>query len=189
MNKKHIALFGALLVSFVILYRNVILKLVNDWSIDENYSHGFLVAPIALYFAWERRQQLLSTEIRPSVLGLVAVLLSMAMLLAGVLGAEIFTTEVSMLGVLGGTVLFLGGWGVPFSWFGWDTLDSVDNWMNLAGPVIMLSKMMALTLIIMWVRFSYPRFREDQLQRFAWKVLIPLSLLNIVVTAVLKVAV
>jgi NADH-quinone oxidoreductase subunit H len=86
-------------------------------------------------------------------------------------------------------VLFLGGWGVPFSWFGWDTLDSVDDWMNLAGPVIMLSKMMVLTLIIMWVRFSYPRFREDQLQRFAWKVLIPLSLLNIVVTAVLKVAV
>jgi len=86
-------------------------------------------------------------------------------------------------------VLFLGGWGVPFSWFGWDTLDSVDDWMNLAGPVIMLTKMMVLTLIIMWVRFSYPRFREDQLQRFAWKVLIPLSLLNIVVTAVLKVAV
>jgi len=78
---------------------------------------------------------------------------------------------------------------VPFSWFGWDTLDSVDDWMNLAGPVIMLTKMMVLTLIIMWVRFSYPRFREDQLQRFAWKVLIPLSLLNIVVTAVLKVAV
>jgi NADH-quinone oxidoreductase subunit H len=86
-------------------------------------------------------------------------------------------------------VLFLGGWGVPFSWFGWDTLDSVDDWMNLAGPVIMLTKMMVLTLIIMWVRFSYPRFREDQLQRFAWKVLIPLSLLNILVTAVLKVAV
>ena len=33
--------------------------------------------------------------------------------------------------------------------------------------------------IIFWVRFTYPRFREDQLQRFAWKVLIPLALLNI----------
>ena len=48
--------------------------------------------------------------------------------------------------------------------------------------------MMVLTFIIMWVRFSYPRFREDQLQRFAWKVLIPLALVNIVVTAILKVA-
>jgi NADH-quinone oxidoreductase subunit H len=86
------------------------------------------------------------------------------------------------------SVLFLGGWGVPFAWFGWESVDDVDNWMNVVGPVIMLSKMMLLVGIIMWVRFSYPRFREDQLQRFAWKVLIPISLLNIAVTAVLKVA-
>ena len=59
----------------------------------------------------------------------------------------------------------------------------------LVGPIIMLTKMMLLVGIIMWVRFSYPRFREDQLQRFAWKVLIPVSLLNIAVTAILKVAV
>jgi NADH-quinone oxidoreductase subunit H len=48
--------------------------------------------------------------------------------------------------------------------------------------------MMLLVFVIMWVRFSYPRFREDQLQRFAWKVLIPLSLVNIMATSVLKVA-
>ena len=46
-----------------------------------------------------------------------------------------------------------------------------------------------LSFLIMWVRFSFPRFREDQLQRFAWKVLIPLALANIVVTAIFKVAV
>jgi NADH:ubiquinone oxidoreductase subunit H len=86
-------------------------------------------------------------------------------------------------------VLFLGGWGVPFAWFGWESLDDVDDWMNLAGPLIMFTKMMLLSFIIMWVRFSFPRFREDQLQRFAWKVLIPLSLANIVVTAIVKVAV
>ena len=86
------------------------------------------------------------------------------------------------------SILFLGGWGVPFSWFGWDTIDSIDNWMNVVGPLIMLSKMMLLVGIIMWVRFSYPRFREDQLQRFAWKVLIPVSLANIAITAILKVA-
>jgi NADH-quinone oxidoreductase subunit H len=52
----------------------------------------------------------------------------------------------------------------------------------------MFSKMMLLVFLIMWVRFSFPRFREDQLQRFAWKVLIPVSLVNIMATAVLKVA-
>ena len=102
-----------------------------------------------------------------------------------------FIAEFATAGVFAffASVLFLGGWGVPFSWFGWDTLADVDNWMNLVGPVIMFTKMLLLTFIIMWVRFSSPRFREDQLQTFAWKVLIPVSLANIAVTAVLKVAI
>jgi NADH-quinone oxidoreductase subunit H len=88
-----------------------------------------------------------------------------------------------------GLLLFLGGWGIPFAWFGWDSLADVPNWMNVAGPLILFTKMILLTFLIMWVRFSYPRFREDQLQTFAWKVLIPLSLANIAVTAILKVAI
>jgi NADH-quinone oxidoreductase subunit H len=102
-----------------------------------------------------------------------------------------FIAEFATAGVFAfiAAILFLGGWGVPFSWFGWDSLDQLDNWMNVVGPIIMLTKMMLLTGIIMWVRFSYPRFREDQLQQFAWKILIPVSLLNIGITAILKVAV
>jgi NADH-quinone oxidoreductase subunit H len=91
------------------------------------------------------------------------------------------------------SVLFLGGWGLPFKWFGWNTslkaggLANVANWMNVVGPLIMFGKIMLLGLIIFWTRFTQPRFREDQLQKFAWKVLIPLSLANIAVTAILKV--
>jgi NADH-quinone oxidoreductase subunit H len=102
-----------------------------------------------------------------------------------------FIAEFATAGVFAfiAAVLFLGGWGVPFSWFGWDGLEEVSNWMNIVGPLIMFTKMLVLTGIIMWVRFSYPRFREDQLQAFAWKILIPLSLANIAVTAIIKVAV
>ena len=46
---------------------------------------------------------------------------------------------------------------------------------------------MLVSFIIFWVRFTYPRLREDQLQSFAWKFLIPLALVNIVATAILKV--
>ena len=101
-----------------------------------------------------------------------------------------FIAEFATAGVFAliASVLFLGGWGIPFSWFGWTSVDSIDNWMNVVGPLIMFTKMMGLVFLIMWVRFSYPRFREDQLQRFAWKVLIPVSLVNIMVTAILKVA-
>jgi NADH-quinone oxidoreductase subunit H len=100
-----------------------------------------------------------------------------------------FIAEFATAGVFAliASVLFLGGWGIPFAWFGWETLGDVDNWMNVVGPLIMVTKMMLLAFIIMWVRFSYPRFREDQLQRFAWKVLIPVALVNLMVTAILKV--
>ncbi len=101
-----------------------------------------------------------------------------------------FIAEFATAGVFSliASVLFLGGWGIPFSWLGWSGIDDIDNSMNLIGPLIMFTKMLALTFLIMWVRFSYPRLREDQLQRFAWKVLVPLSLVNIMFTAILKVA-
>ncbi len=47
---------------------------------------------------------------------------------------------------------------------------------------------MAVAFLMFWVRFTYPRLREDQLQALAWKFLIPLALANIVVTGILKVA-
>jgi NADH-quinone oxidoreductase subunit H len=75
--------------------------------------------------------------------------------------------------------LFLGGWYQPF--FHGALADIV-------GPLVLGVKIMAIAFLIFWIRFTFPRFREDQLQAFAWKYLIPLSLLNILVTGVLKVA-
>ena len=79
------------------------------------------------------------------------------------------------------SVLFLGGWWIP-------GFDADDNILNILGPGVMLAKIMFLCFLIFWVRFSYPRLREDQLQKFAWKFLIPLSLVNIALTGVFKVA-
>jgi len=64
--------------------------------------------------------------------------------------------------------LFLGGWSIP-----WVDLD--NNVMNVVGPLVLLAKMMLVAFLVFWVRFTYPRFREDQLQQLAWKILIPLS--------------
>ena len=100
---------AAVALAFLVLYRDVLVKLVRDWSVDENYSHGFLIVPMALYLAWERRAQLVGPS-RPSVLGLAVVLGSLAVLAAGTLGAELFLTRISMLGVIAGSVLWLSGW-------------------------------------------------------------------------------
>jgi NADH-quinone oxidoreductase subunit H len=79
-----------------------------------------------------------------------------------------------------GATLFLGGWTIPF-------VDGSSDIMNWIGPLVLAAKMIFLAFLIFWFRITYPRFREDQLQKLAWKFLIPLSLFNIVVTAVFKV--
>jgi NADH-quinone oxidoreductase subunit H len=84
------------------------------------------------------------------------------------------------LSVLGAT-LFLGGWQLPFFHVHGTAAD-------IAGPFILLIKVMLIAFVIFWVRFSFPRLREDQLQALAWKFLIPLTLLNILITATFKVA-
>ena len=95
---------------FALLYRQVIAKLVMDWYNDDNYSHGFLIVPLALYFVWERREKLQKMALAPSAFGLVVVLGSVLVLVAGILGSELFLMRISILGTLVGVVLFLGGW-------------------------------------------------------------------------------
>jgi NADH-quinone oxidoreductase subunit H len=74
--------------------------------------------------------------------------------------------------------LFLGGWYVP---------GVHGTLADVIGPVALLAKILAVSFLIFWIRFTYPRLREDQLQTFAWKYLIPLALVNITVTGILKV--
>jgi NADH-quinone oxidoreductase subunit H len=58
---------------------------------------------------------------------------------------------------------------------------------DVIGPFALGAKILLVAFLIFWIRFTYPRLREDQLQTFAWKYLIPASLLNITATAILKV--
>ncbi|WP_019632703.1 complex I subunit 1/NuoH family protein [Actinomadura atramentaria] len=72
-------------------------------------------------------------------------------------------------------VLFLGGWKGPF-------LETELGWLW------MLLKVFALSFVVIWLRVSYPRMREDQLQKLAWAWLVPLALAQLALTGVLKVA-
>ena len=101
-----ILVLGALLL----VYWSVLTSLVQAWATDDNYSHGFFIVPLALYFAWERRQRIAATPIRPSLFGLVIVAGSLFLLVAGLLGAELFLSRVSILGAIAGAILFLYGW-------------------------------------------------------------------------------
>ncbi len=88
------------------------------------------------------------------------------------------------------TVLFLGGWyiwpGVPLPSFAIGPIPGTVI-AGLVGFSVTFAKIAALAFIMVWFRATFPRLREDQLQRFSWLIFIPLALLNIVVVAVAKV--
>lgn len=110
--RQKVLALAAAAVSFLVLYWGVLVKLVHDWATDDNYSHGFFIVPIALYFAYERLDRLKRTDRRPSILGLIVIVGSLAVLTTGILGAELFLTRISIIGLLVGTTLFIGGWPV-----------------------------------------------------------------------------
>jgi NADH-quinone oxidoreductase subunit H len=74
-----------------------------------------------------------------------------------------------------GATLFLGGYQGPF-------VDAVP----LLGPVYLFIKIVIWLFFMIWMRATLPRFRYDRLMAFGWKILVPLSLLYIVITAVLR---
>jgi exosortase len=91
------------------LYRGTLSSLVHQWASDDNYSHGFFVAPLALYFAWERRGALARASVRPGAGGALLLTFSLALWMAGLLGAELFLTRLSLVGVIAGLVWFVWG--------------------------------------------------------------------------------
>ena len=100
----------ALAAAVVWLYAGVVPGLVRQWANDEDYSHGFFVVPLAAYFLWERRQQLRDADPHPSAFGLLVLAGSLVCFIAGQFGSELFLSRVSLIGVVAGLVLFLGGW-------------------------------------------------------------------------------
>ena len=78
--------------------------------------------------------------------------------------------------------LFLGGWSLPFQSY----LDlQTSAWSLLIFPAVFLAKMCIFIVFFIWVRWTLPRFRYDQLMGLGWKCILPISLGNIVLTCIL----
>lgn len=79
--------------------------------------------------------------------------------------------------------LYFGGYDIPFvneaSWG-----ESIgNNWVTILGGVAFMAKITVFLFVFIWIRWTIPRFRYDQLMNLGWKKLIPLSLANMVITA------
>jgi exosortase len=116
--------FGATLLSTLaaILYAPVLGSLARQWWEDPNYGHGFFVPMYAGYLLWRERSRWSAVPQRASNGGLAIMLFAVALLILGTLGAELFTTRISLVFLLAGFIVFLRGWralafvGVPLGY-------------------------------------------------------------------------
>ena len=74
--------------------------------------------------------------------------------------------------------LYFGGYNFPFM----HHLGLSENWVSILGVIALFIKIFAFIFFFIWVRWTIPRFRYDQLMDLGWKVLIPLAIANIVIT-------
>jgi NADH-quinone oxidoreductase subunit H len=82
------------------------------------------------------------------------------------------------------TLIYLGGWHIPFLTPEVMGLEAGSVILGLLQVATVIFKVILVACFFIWVRWSIPRFRYDQLMNLGWKVLLPLSLLNVVLTAI-----
>lgn len=92
------------------LYGPVLVRLIRQWWSDPNFSHGFFVPLFSAFVVWQNRTRLRAIQPEPSIWGLPVIVISLAMLLIGTFGAELFLSRVSLILLIGGAVVFFVGW-------------------------------------------------------------------------------
>jgi exosortase A len=137
-----------ILACLAVLYSRVVQGLVSDWINLPDFSHGFLIPIVSMYFVYERRKQFSDLSPSSNWLGLGLIIFGIALLLLGNLATEYFTMRFSMLVVFGGIILFLLG---------------NDFFKTLLFPIIFLIFMIPIPSILM-DRITFP------MQLFASKV-------------------
>jgi exosortase len=108
-RRAAIVRFGVVFALALAVYAPILYYMVLHWSEVQDYSHGFLIAPLAVYFAWERRAKLRSLPVEGSWWGLLPLVLGTGTLAIGRLGTELMNMRVSFVLTLIGLVLLILG--------------------------------------------------------------------------------
>lgn len=132
---------------FFIMFNNTIIDLIQDWSTDDNYSHGFLIPLITGYMIWQKKEILSKYLRKPSNWGIPVILAGICFHIIGNIGAELFTMRFAIVVIIAGLIIYLFG---------------TQIFKETAVPVIYLIFMIPIPSII-WNKLAFP------LQLFAAK--------------------
>ena len=157
---------GVLVLLVGWLYSSILIRLAKQWLDDPNFSHGFLVPALSLFVFWRDRTKFTQALRSPSSQGLMIVILALAVLVTGVLGAELFLSRVSLLLLIAGVTIYFEGWArfrtVLFPWaFLFLMIPVPAIVMNqIAFPLQLLASKAASFILVV---FEVPVLREGNI--------------------------
>ena len=139
--RKSVIQIALLLAAFIFLFGHAIKEMVHDWSINDNYSHGFLVPLIAAYMIWQKKHQLSKIGAKPDGAGLLVILIGMCVFIVGNIGAELFITRTAIIITIVGLCIYSFGLriatavAVPLSYLMFMIPLPVIIWNKIAFPL------------------------------------------------------
>jgi NADH-quinone oxidoreductase subunit H len=175
---------GMSILGMVLLAGSLDLNAIMNWQVSRGV-WGFIVQPIGCLlflisaFAETNRLPFDLPESEQELVGGYHTEYSAMKFGLFFLGEYLHVITVSYLTV----ILFFGGWDIPFVTLPTSTSLGWGWFWALVKVAALVAKVALMIVFMMWIRWTLPRFRYDQLMDLAWKSLIPLSLINLVATA------
>lgn len=164
---EPIAWFAVLLF---LCYLPILQRLVSQWTNDDDMGHGFFVPLVALYVAWQKREEILKVPLQTNWWGLALVVFGAFQAVIGTVGAELFISRTAFLVSLVGVILFLGGFQlVKLLWFplvllGFMIPIPTIIYNQITFPLQLLASRIAESLLSF---LGYPVLREGNILELA----------------------
>ena len=169
-GRREVAVGFILLGALLSLYLPFLQTMVSDWGKNDDYSHGYFIPVLTIYFIYSMRAELREIAIVPNKLGIVVIAVGLAQLIIAKIGSEYFLQRTSFIIVLLGLVFFLLGWQyfrklfVPIAYLIFMVPLPAIIWNKIAFPMQLFAS--ALTEKVVYF-FGIPIYREGNVLHLA----------------------
>lgn len=173
-GKREAVLAFILLGTLLAVYLPFLQTLASDWNTNDDYSHGYFIPVLTLYFIYSIRHELSQTAILPNSFGIVIVALGLCQLIVAKIGTEYFLQRTSLIVVLLGIVLFLFGWQylrqllVPIGYLIFMVPLPAIIWNKIAFPMQLFASFLTEKVVSL---IGIPIFREGNVLHLSQTIL------------------